>query len=248
MKKIISLALLALLLVVNVQAETIVLRSGQRYTGTILLQNEEVVVFRDANGKRFQYLMSDVQAVLTEEELAAVTEVVPEETPVLREKKVTVAVQLMGGAAVIPANMTGGAVAGDLAIGSYNLLGKRIFLGGTIGSQTAWLNGAKTFIPLRLRAEIPFLQEADGHRHTPIFGVGVGYGFAANKQYKGGLSAALDLGYRFRVSDKNCFYLGAYTTFQQAQLTITEEVKDQSFTSQANRALITCGVKTALYF
>lgn len=248
MKKFISLAVLAMLLIVNAQAETIILRSGQRYTGTIIFQNEEVVVFRDANGKRFQYVMTDVKSILTDEEAVTTEEVATEETPALREKKVAVAIQVMGGAAVIPANMTGGSVAGELAIGTHNLMGKRIFLGGTIGFQTAWLNGAKTFIPLRLRAEIPFLQEADGHRHTPVFGVGVGYGFAANKQYKGGLSAALDLGYRFRVSDKNCFYLGAYTTFQQTQLTITEEVKDQSFTSHANRALITCGVKTALYF
>ena len=50
-----------------VHAETIVLRTGARMVGTIVMQNEDVVIFRNAEGARFQYPRADVQEILKED-------------------------------------------------------------------------------------------------------------------------------------------------------------------------------------
>ena len=72
MKKHVHILVLSLCLLcgATAQAEVIRLKSGKEVTGTILLRNEEVVVFRDASGKRFQYPMRDVEVILTDEEAA----------------------------------------------------------------------------------------------------------------------------------------------------------------------------------
>ena len=49
-------------------AETIILRTGARVKGTVVFQNEEVVIVRNEEGKRFQYMRSDVEEILSDEE------------------------------------------------------------------------------------------------------------------------------------------------------------------------------------
>ena len=48
-------------------AETIVLRTGARVQGTIVFQNEEVVIIRNAEGARFQYPKADVLEILADD-------------------------------------------------------------------------------------------------------------------------------------------------------------------------------------
>lgn len=228
-----------------ISAEVITLRSGQQFTGQILMQNEQVVVFRDVSGSRYQYMMEDVLSIQADEERQVEEEPQPTEA---KERKVAVALQVSGGGSLIPAPeadlLTGGMMSGELAIGACNVLDRHIFLGGTIGGQVVWLDGQKVFVPIRLRAELPLTQTT----HAPLVGVGVGYGIAANKQYKGGLSAVLDMGWRYLLPRKGAFYLGLTASFQQAKLSLTETVNEMSYTSFTARSIVGFGVKTALYF
>ena len=63
MKRILNILLFAVLFAVTAAAETVTLRSGKVITGTILIQNDEVVIIRDANGARHQYPAAEVLSV-----------------------------------------------------------------------------------------------------------------------------------------------------------------------------------------
>jgi len=239
----IFVVLAALLCAVQMDAEVILLKSGVKVSGTIVFRNDEVVVFKDASGSRYQYLMSDIESIQEDE----TEEVLMEEVEVVSygRKKVAVSLQLAGGGAVVPRNMTGGSFSGDLVIGSANLLGKQILLGGAIGYHAQFLGGKTySFLPLQLRAEVPMLQG----KHMPLLGMGVGYGIALNKNVKGGLFAGLDFGWKYQFSRKNAIYLGVFSSFQGAKLQVTEIQDEKEYTSLQNRSLVDMGLKFGLYF
>ena len=60
----IALIICFLAAVLCAHAQTIVLRTGARVKGTILFENEEVVIVRTDEGARFQYPKTDVEAGL----------------------------------------------------------------------------------------------------------------------------------------------------------------------------------------
>ena len=102
MKKYLYIALLLLASALCAHAETILLRTGARVRGEIVFQNEEVVIVRDAEGKRFQYLRSDVEAVLTDDSAEVAAEVSEKEQELQTPKKASIILELAGGAAVQP--------------------------------------------------------------------------------------------------------------------------------------------------
>ena len=64
MRKTLVLFALSLVCAICAHAETIVLRTGARVKGEIVLQNADVVIVRDASGARFQYPRAEVQEIL----------------------------------------------------------------------------------------------------------------------------------------------------------------------------------------
>ena len=66
MKKLPLIVLLALL-ALCAHAETLLLHTGARVKGTIVFQNEEVVIIRNADGARFQYPRAEIDAILADE-------------------------------------------------------------------------------------------------------------------------------------------------------------------------------------
>ena len=48
-------------------AETLLLHTGARVKGTIVFQNEEVIIIRNADGARFQYPRAEIEAILADE-------------------------------------------------------------------------------------------------------------------------------------------------------------------------------------
>ena len=65
MRKVVLLIVLCAA-VLCAHAETLILRTGARVQGTIVFQNEEVVIIRDYEGQRFQYPRADVAQILSD--------------------------------------------------------------------------------------------------------------------------------------------------------------------------------------
>lgn len=233
-----------LLCALCVEAEVLTLRTGTQVHGTIIFQNDEVIVFKDVSGARFQYPRADVLSVSNE---VAVVEQ-PQATatsPSSTAKKVSVLLELAGGATFVPADSVGGHFGANLLVGSHDMLGKRIFLGGGIGYIGEFMGGQRyAFLPVQLAVRIPFLQQ----KHSPIAGVALGYGIALSKDYLGGLYAGANFGYCYQISTKSALYIAADLQFQQAKIEVQEIIDDTSFTNRTGRGFVHTGLRLGFFF
>ena len=284
---------LFILCAITVQADVVVLQSGKEIQGTILVQNDEVVIIKTASGSRFQYPIGEVktirkdasanrggadssnspaprlgspQATRSGVNLAGRGAGGGEKTSPTSAKKVSVAIELAGGAASKPADdKTYGNMSADLLVGSHDLLNRGIFLGGSVGYLGALYTTteiipttttpivkktttAYSFLPITLAARIPLLQ----HKHAPMIGIQLGYGVALSKDYQGGLNAGLNIGYCYRISDRQRLYIAADCQFQQAFIHTTEHLTDSEgqehdYDHHAGQCFIHYGIRLGIY-
>ena len=230
-------------------AETLILRTGARVKGTIVFQNEEVIIFRDAEGARFQYPRSEVETILSDEE-AQTAEDEEQKAAELEEintpKKASILLEIGGGAAVCPNEMAGGAFSADLLVGTHHIGDRHIFIGGGVGYHGAYFSADKfyNFLPIQVALRMPMMET----KHAPMFGVSVGYGVALSKDYLGGIYAGVDLGYRCQLNPRTAIGIVAFAQFQQATVETTTVISDTEFTGKAGRNIVNTGLKLALYF
>lgn len=223
----------------------VTLRNGQVVRGDIVIHNEEVLIIKNSEGARFQYPAAEVLSV--EDNVA-------EETPVEEEqqvvgRKVSFIIGLTGGGTIIPQESGGGHIGGELLIGSRQIAGRSIFLGGGLGVHGLFANGkGYTFLPLEVAMKIPFLEG----KHAPYLGAAIGYGFGVSKNCKGGIFTGGEVGYKYRISNHSAFYLSARVQFQQAEIAATETIIENGtehvFVNQAGRSFVTIGINAAISF
>lgn len=251
MRKTLALILLFFVFAACAYAETLILHTGARVSGTIVFQNEEVVIIRDASGARSQYPRADIREIVTDQQVAETT---TEETsqPEMPSKKVSILLELAGGAGIQPKDTLGGAISVGFMVGTHHIGERHIFVGGGLGYQGFFLAAEKyNFLPIQAAVRMPLLEQ----KHAPMFGIALGYGVALSKNYLGGLFAGLDFGYRCQLNPNSAIALTAFAQFQQARLKTTEyiitpEVPSQPipFTNTTGRSLISAGLKLSLYF
>lgn len=271
---------LLMLCAITAQADVVVLQSGKEILGTILVQNEEVVIIKTASGSRFQYPISEVKAIRKEgsanqEDADSNNSPAPqsgrgkgggEKASPTSVKKVSVAIELAGGVATKPNDEAlYGNMSADLLVGSHDLLNRGIFLGGSVGYLGALYTTteiipttttpivkktttAYSFLPIALAARIPLLQQ----KHAPMLGMQLGYGVALSKDYQGGLNAGLNIGYCYRISERQRLYVAADCQFQQAFIHTTEHITDSDglthdFTHSAGQCFIHYGIRLGIY-
>ena len=248
MRKSVVFIVLCLFACAYAHAETLLLRTGARVKGTIVFQNEEVVIIRDAEtGARFQYPRADVASV-EEDNTQAAEETQTQQTTdesITVPKKVSIALELVGGAAVNPGNGVGGVASADLLVGSHHLANRHLFIGGGLGYHGLFIGGNKlNFLPVQLALRMPFTEQ----KHAPVFGVAVGYGIAMSKTYTGGIYAGLDLGYRCQLNPKTAIAITLFTQFQQAKVQTTETIEEVEFVNYTGCNFVSPGLKLALFF
>lgn len=250
MKKLLSILIVhcALCTVNLVRADVVVLQSGQTMQGEIVMQNDEVILLRDAGGHRYQFLQSEVQSIQADSVLSSA----PLSTSDTQHSKVSLRLDVAGGALFVPSYNTGGFFSADLAIGTRNLANRRIFLGGSIGYQFTNSSVATPvahqsinhFIPLMAVVSVPLTEG----KHAPEIGAGIGYGFAVKSPQKGGMTAQLDLSWRYQYSASSALLLGVRTRFQQAKVDYTEVIDEKEYNSTQGRCFVSVGVHLSLLF
>jgi len=246
MKKTLSIVALLSIFLLCAQAETIVLRTGARVKGTILMQNEEVLIVRDTEGARFQFPRADVAEIITDDApVAEETAGTGEEPEIRTAKKVSALLEISGGAALRPNEAAGGGVGADLIIGTHHIGSRHIFIGGGLGYHGVFLGAEKyNFLPVQAALRLPLVEG----KHAPVFGVSLGYGVALSKNYVGGLYAGMDFGYRCQLNPKTAVAVVAFARFQQAKVDVVEVIDGMEFVNRTGRNLVTPGLKLALYF
>ena len=189
-KRLITIVCVLILLAgMSVRADVITLRSGQKVDGEILVQNENILIVKTSSGARFQYPMTEVVKIDTS--------TIQQDTVItsVKERKikpVAIRFSLDGGGAFVPNHEAGGGLAVEAAIGTRNLAGTGIFLGGSVGYFGAFTGSNHHFIPLQAVVGIPLASRVE----VPELMIGLGYGFGTAKS-KGGIAASLALISRF---------------------------------------------------
>ena len=245
MKKILFLAALCVAFA-YAHAETIVLRTGARIVGTIVFQNDDVVIVKNTEGARFQYPRADVQEILAESEPVEEQQEQTSDEPDLKtSKRVSALLEIAGGPAVEPNDAVGGGVSVDLIIGSHHIGSRHILIGGGLGYHGMFFKGGKMhFLPVQVALRMPVIEGT----HAPVFGASIGYGIAMSKKYTGGIYAGLDFGYRYQINPKSALVIAAFVQFQQAKVEMTETIEGVEFVNKRGCELVTPGLKLALYF
>ena len=232
-------------------AETIYLRTGERVQGTILFQNEEVVIIRTAEGQRFQYPRADVERIASAEDSSpseVTQETVAPEHEIKVSKKASILLELAGGSAINAAQM-GGGFSVDLLVGSHHIGDRHIFIGGGVGFHGLFIGGSKyNFLPIQAAFRMPLIE----HKHAPVFGLSIGYGIALSKTYTGGLYTSIDVGYRYQINPKTAVAILLFSHFQQASVEVAETIETgaqtDTYMNKKGCNLVTPGIKLALYF
>lgn len=243
MKKTIFAILFLTTCLMCARAETLILRTGARVQGEILLQNEEVVIIRDASGARFQYPRAEVVEIIAAEEAQ---EEKPIEKPieVSTQKKATVLLEAAAGVAVLPQDTIGAAVSIDMLVGSHQIANKHLFIGAGVGFHGFYLAEEKyNFMPIEVALRMPLLEQ----KHAPMFGMALGYGIALSKKSVGGIYAGVDFGYRYTIDTKSALVMALYAQFQQARLLTNETIEGNMFSHMTGRNLVAVGLKIAIY-
>jgi len=248
MRKHLLYIVLCLLSLPYAHAETILLHTGARVKGTILFQNEEVVIVRDEAGQRFQYLRSDIEQILSDEEAVSVqTEQVDlsADTEITASKKASVLLELSCAPAIMIPFAPFGNAGIDLLAGTHHIKDRHIFIGAGVGYHGYFQDGySYNFLPIEAKLSVPFTEA----KHAPVFGFALGYGVALSKDYVGGIYTGLDFGYRYQINPKSALAVLVFASFQQAHLNITETIDGNTYTNRAGRNFVSPGVKFALYF
>lgn len=227
----------------QMQAEVLVLRSGTTIEGEILLQNNDVIVIQTQDGSRYQYPTSEVEAVrkgFPDKELATTEKQV---TPT--RKKASLRIELSEGAAYLPAVGFGEYTDIGIQIGSHQIMNRRVFVGGGIGLRATVIDKhSYLFLPLQVTASIPFTERT----HAPYIGMTLGYGFALKGASQGGITAGVRAGWQYNINNQMCLTLGADVGWQQARVSVSEEIEANTYTYVTNRNIVTFGIQLGLQF
>lgn len=225
MRRALFTLLLSLLMVVA-QAETITLKTGKVIQGIVLFENDDVLVIKDANGARFQYPKTDIASRTSDNETQSVTTEANNQSTNTQttgsSKQLSLALELAGGATILPGKSAGGLLSADLLICSHHIGTKRVMLGGMVGYHGLLKVGETTysFLPITAVVRYPLL---DG-KHSPMIGVALGYGIGLSKEYLGGIFSSVDVAYRYEVNNKSSLYVGLNLQFQQAKISTNETI------------------------
>ena len=227
-------------------AETIILRTGARVKGSVVFQNEEVVIVRSEEGKRFQFPRSDVEQILSDDQtLEDVQEAAEEEEEVNTTKKASILLEVSCAPAIMVPFSTGGNAGVDFLAGTHHIKDKHIFIGAGIGYHGYFMDGyAYNFLPIEAKLSLPFIEA----KHAPLFGLAIGYGIALSKDYVGGIYTDLDFGYRYQINPESALAVLVFASFQQARLKINETIDGSTYTNRTGRNFVTPGIKFALFF
>ena len=231
-------------------SEVVVLRSGQRVQGEIMLRNSEVVIVRTNNGMRHQYPIDEVSAITMDDD-GADFQAEKKDNLSRKSSAISLRLQAMGGVLCVPDIGWGGHAGADLVVGANVMDGKRMFVGGEIGYR-AKIVGDKTysFIPLQAVVSSILMDQ----QHSPIVGMNIGYGISTNKKVQGGVCAGAELGWHYLVDENTSIILGLSAEWQQAKADVVEAILNPStleevyYTNHKGVNFITFGAKVAILF
>ena len=226
-------------------AEIVVLRSGGSVEGEILFNNDEVIILRKKDGKRYQYPQSEVLSIEADKTGDACQ---VDTLPIVSQRNVSTQLFVSGGSAYIPYQNWGGMLDVGAMIGAPNLMNKHIFLGGSVGCRAVF--GEKDtylWVPVQLVWQMPLLLDVSS-LHGPMVGLSLGYAFATNQQWGHGACAGVDIGWRYQINTNSSLCVAIAAQWQQTRSLIVETINQVQYTNYIGCSIVGLGIKLQIQF
>jgi len=227
--------------------DKITLKTGETYTGEILVQNSEVVMLKSANGSRYQFQLSEVRKI---EKIA--------KDAVLKNDSSTYSLgnsesfagflELAGSVAAAGNCFTSSPnIQASLVFGSKTVLGKLIFLGvgaGLNSTSTDGNNSTVNFVPVFVKMQAKLFKK----NTVPYFGLDAGYAFAVSDGFGGGPFTKISAGVSRKISYKSTFSFGVFAGVNSLEANLTEIRNGNSYSYYGNTVMTNYGIKLGLMF
>ena len=226
-----------------VMAETVVLKSGSKIQGEIVLKNEDVVIIKKKDGTRFQYPCSEIQSILDDSSINTTTD--SQKQALAHPRAVAVRVQAHGGAVYLPNIGWGGQIGADLVVGTKKIGSTPILVGGSVGFRTKLINDKDyTFIPIQAVVSMPLSTQ----QHAPYIGMSVGYGCSTSKATKGGICLSASVGWSYQVNNNLALLLSANAEWQNTQTEIIESIEGEEYKNHKGGNFLSIGATIGIQF
>lgn len=225
--------------------DVITLKNGDIYRGKIVLQTDDIIIFKTADGRRYQFQIHEIK------EIGKGTVVGKTEEDLGEQAKGNFGTMLdvNGGFAFAPAIQIGSSPIMNVsfALGSRKAFATNAFVGIGAGYETIFGSEAinnLSYLPLFLQTQIPL----DNKKINPAIVSKAGYKFALNNRYKGGVFFNLSGGLDYNVTKNFSFFVGLFGQIQKISGTVIETNELGKFSKPGNALIHSTGLKAAFMF
>lgn len=231
----------------NTLLDKITLKTGEVYTGEILVQNSEVVMLKSANGTRYQFQLSEVRKI---EKIAkeAVMKNDSSTHPIGNNDSFAGFLEIAGGVAAAGNCFTSSPnLQASLIFGSKSMLGKLIFMGigaGLNSTFTGGNNSSVNFVPVFVKMQVKLSKNIS----APYFGLDAGYAFAMSDGFGGGPFTKISTGVSRKISYKSTFSFGLFVGVNSLEANLTEINNANSYSYYSNTVMTNYGIMLGLMF
>lgn len=232
----------------NTLRDKVVLKTGETYTGEIVVQNSDILIIKLADGSRFQFNAAQIKYVTKE------TELIPENENLSKTDSLSIGnicgmLDIAGGKNFAPMAFGWSPFLDvSLSFGIKSSGKKSLFAGAGVGFSNTFLNGSQlSYIPVFVRFGSNNLTK---RRTSPYFSMDAGYAFGLDNSaaYKGGLLGKLSVGIIHKMNYKTAFFIGPFAGVQSLNGLITETINSTTVTYNGYTTLYSFGLKTGIQF
>ena len=228
--------------------DKITLKTGEVYTGEIILKNDAIVMLKTVDGTRFQFPLSEISKI--DKEIAVITskfDTIPT-TPNQKSQNFSGILELSGGisSAKFSFDPSFNSQA-SLIFGNKSILGQQTFLGVGVGFNSSYITSNSTtisFLPVFLRWQTTLTK----NRTAPFLGVDAGYSFAMNDDFGGGPLVKISAGIIRKLNYKTSLMFGFYGSVNSIYAHLIETNTLGTFSYYAQTSLVSYGAKIAFQF
>lgn len=228
----------------NSESKKIVLKSGKSYIGELILQNNDVIILKLSDDTRFQFSIQDIDTI----EAADKHESETAEASIEPEPILSGIVDISAGIAsakyktlAVPFSNA------SITFGSDKFGDGTFFVGLGAGFIAAFLSAPDntlSFVPVFIKGRKVFRRSIV----SPYLSLDMGYAFASQNDYSGGMYSKINFGFQKRITYKTSFYAGVYTLATAYGGMLTEHIGNNNYIFNGKTAFVSGGLSAGIQF
>lgn len=234
----------------SVSKDKITLLTGEIYIGDIYVKTDELVMIKTENGKRYQFMLSQVKriekTIHTSNNLNAntVQSSVDDNSPGYFCGNI----EISGGVSSAKYAFSSIPITEvSMIFGKNNISGKNLLFGLGASYQMLFItvnNQPVIFIPAFIRLQKTFLKS----KTSPFIGLDAGYSFGLNSGYGGGPFIKIVAGIVRKINYKSDFYGAVFGGISSINTALTERNDLGTYQYPGNTDMTALGIKCGFHF